>query len=200
MRLSRCFCAKPEDDISSWSNRRGLAREFKNETKALQVCRLLNQRGGPHGIARVMKWRTAEQRDEIASHDVRHGGLAPMPISAPTGPRSVYRTLNLPQSGGSPDSRKFMRLFKRIICADISEFESYMPSHAVGSLQCQLAAVYEELASTLVGYMYLPAAESPAVNSMEINRRKPSESTPASVVWTPTGHSEACTRLAYGSH
>jgi hypothetical protein len=28
--------------------------------------------------------------------------------------------------------------------------------------------------------MYLLAAESPAVNSMEINRRKPSESTPAS--------------------
>jgi len=26
----------------------------------------------------------AEQRDEIASHDVRYGGLAPMPISAPT--------------------------------------------------------------------------------------------------------------------
>src|SRR5215475_4237214 len=54
-----------------------------------------------------------------------------MLISAPTGPRSVYRTLNLPQSGGSLDSHKFMRLFKRIICADISEFESYMPSHAV---------------------------------------------------------------------
>jgi len=31
-----------------------------------------------------------------------------------------------------PNTRKFMRLFKRIICADISEFESYMPSHAVG--------------------------------------------------------------------
>src|SRR5262245_54734245 len=51
------------------------------------------------------------------------------------------------------------RAFKGIICDDVSEFESDMPSHAVGSLQCQLAAVYEELASTLVGYMYLPAAE-----------------------------------------
>ena len=32
-------------------------------------------------------------------------------------------------------SRKSTRLFKGIICDDISEFESYMPSQAVGSLQ-----------------------------------------------------------------
>src|SRR6516225_9198653 len=32
------------------------------------------------------------------------------------------------------DSRKSVRSFKGIICVDISEFESYMPSHAVGSL------------------------------------------------------------------
>jgi hypothetical protein len=30
------------------------------------------------------------------------------------------------------DSRKFAGSFKGIICDDISEFESYMPSHAVG--------------------------------------------------------------------
>jgi len=32
-------------------------------------------------------------------------------------------------------SRKSTRLFKGIICDDISEFESHMPSHAVGSLR-----------------------------------------------------------------
>jgi hypothetical protein len=32
------------------------------------------------------------------------------------------------------DPRKSARPFKGIICADISEFESYHPSHAVGSL------------------------------------------------------------------
>ena len=32
------------------------------------------------------------------------------------------------------DSRKSVRSFKGIICVDISEFESYMPSHAVRSL------------------------------------------------------------------
>ena len=31
-------------------------------------------------------------------------------------------------------SRKSPRLFKGIICDDISELESHMPSHAVGSL------------------------------------------------------------------
>jgi len=31
------------------------------------------------------------------------------------------------------DSRKSVRLFSGIICDDISEFESYMPSHAVRS-------------------------------------------------------------------
>ena len=32
------------------------------------------------------------------------------------------------------DRRKSTRLFKGIIYDDVSEFESYMPSHAVGSL------------------------------------------------------------------
>src|SRR6516165_10709351 len=32
------------------------------------------------------------------------------------------------------DSPRSVRSFKGIICVDISEFESYMPSHAVGSL------------------------------------------------------------------
>src|SRR5262249_62307158 len=32
------------------------------------------------------------------------------------------------------DSGKSVRSFKGIICVDISEFDSYMPSHAVGTL------------------------------------------------------------------
>jgi hypothetical protein len=32
------------------------------------------------------------------------------------------------------DPRKFVRPFKQIICGDVSEFESHMPSHAVLSL------------------------------------------------------------------
>jgi len=39
------------------------------------------------------------------------------------------------------DSGKSVRSFKGIICADISEFESYMPSHAVGLLQVRSPAI-----------------------------------------------------------
>ena len=40
-----------------------------------------------------------------------------------------------------PDSRKSARSFKGIICDDISEFESYMPSHAVGLSQVRSPAI-----------------------------------------------------------
>src|SRR5262245_48124062 len=39
------------------------------------------------------------------------------------------------------DSRKSVRSFKGIICVDISEFESYMPSHAVGLSASPLVSV-----------------------------------------------------------
>ena len=39
------------------------------------------------------------------------------------------------------DSRKSLRPFKGIICDDISEFESYMPSHAVGLSQVRSPAI-----------------------------------------------------------
>src|SRR6516162_1646010 len=50
--------------------------------------------------------------------------------------RSYNRSSNAKVSaaGIRLDSRKIYRAFKGIICDDVSEFESYMPSHAVGSL------------------------------------------------------------------
>ena len=39
------------------------------------------------------------------------------------------------------DSRKSVRSFKGIICVDISEFESYMPSHAVRSPSAKMRVV-----------------------------------------------------------
>jgi len=39
-------------------------------------------------------------------------------------------------------SREFVRAFKGIICDDVSEFESYMPSHAVGLSQVRDAKRY----------------------------------------------------------
>ena len=50
-----------------------------------------------------------------------------------------------------PVSRKSTRLFKGIICDDIFEFESYMPSHAVRSLPANVPARLERQAGMLDG-------------------------------------------------
>src|SRR6516165_7262776 len=47
---------------------------------------------------------------------------------------SAARTRIASVAGIRLDHRKSVRSFKGIICVGISEFESYMPSHAVGSL------------------------------------------------------------------
>jgi hypothetical protein len=62
----------------------------------------------------------------------------PIPNAAAAQPRIVSKAkIRL-------NSRKSVRSFKGIICVDISEFESYMPSHAVRSLSdvtgCRLMA------------------------------------------------------------
>src|SRR5947199_2443928 len=49
-------------------------------------------------------------------------------------PGAAAQTRVVSMAGIRLDSRKSVRPFKGIICDDISEFESHMPSHAVGSL------------------------------------------------------------------
>ena len=49
-------------------------------------------------------------------------------------PGAAAQTRVVSLAGIRLDSRKSVRPFKGIICADVSEFESYMSSHAVGSL------------------------------------------------------------------
>jgi hypothetical protein len=49
-------------------------------------------------------------------------------------PRAAAHTRMVSVARIRPDSRKSVRPFKGIICDDISEFESDMPSHAVWSL------------------------------------------------------------------
>jgi hypothetical protein len=56
----------------------------------------------------------------------------PSPELRITGAATQTRMLSVPRI--QPDSRKSVPAFKGIICDDISEFESHMPSHAVGSL------------------------------------------------------------------
>src|SRR5262249_49573095 len=49
-------------------------------------------------------------------------------------PTFAARTRIVSAAGIRLDHRKSVRSFKGIICHDISEFESYMPSNPVGSL------------------------------------------------------------------
>src|SRR5262249_25882175 len=49
-------------------------------------------------------------------------------------PGAAAQTRVVSLAGIRLDSRKSVRPFKGIICDDISEFESHMPSHAVESL------------------------------------------------------------------
>ena len=49
-------------------------------------------------------------------------------------PRAAAQTRVVSLAGIWLRSWESARVFKGIICADVSEFESYMPSHAVGSL------------------------------------------------------------------
>src|SRR5437764_5390435 len=50
--------------------------------------------------------------------------------------RRVAESVSQRRSWNANNSRQSVRSFKRIICVDISEFESSHPSHAVGSLWC----------------------------------------------------------------
>ncbi len=65
--------------------------------------------------------------------------LAEHLLKIPAEPRPELRILNaaaqtriVSKARIGLDSRKSVRSFKEIICVDISEFESHMPSHAVG--------------------------------------------------------------------
>jgi hypothetical protein len=70
---------------------------------------------------------------------------ASLPRSWPTPelriPNAAAQTRIVSKARIRLDSCKSVRSFKGIICVDISEFESYMPSHAVGSLCAHDAAV-----------------------------------------------------------
>jgi hypothetical protein len=63
--------------------------------------------------------------------------MLPQPARTPTrlkpSPHAAAQTRIISVARIGLDSRKSVRPFKGIICDDISEFESYMSSHAVGS-------------------------------------------------------------------
>ena len=84
---------------------------------------------------RVCEVTMARERDPFYSCPT---GSLGKPRSWPTPelriPKAAAQTRVVSKARIWLDSRKSVRSFKGIICVDISEFESYMPSHPVGSL------------------------------------------------------------------
>src|SRR5262245_32211998 len=69
-------------------------------------------------------------------------------------PGAAAQTRVVSLAGIRLDSRKSVRPFKGIICDDISEFESHMPSHAVGlsaSLLVSAGGVFRPVRSMVKG-------------------------------------------------
>ena len=75
---------------------------------------------------------SAVQIDDQRVREDARGMLAPGPSCVPPGAAAQTRMVSVARIRlGSWESA---RAFKGIICDDVSEFESHMPSHAVGSL------------------------------------------------------------------
>ena len=82
--------------------------------------------------------------DGVSSHlaaPLRRGffGRLPLPkLNRSRYPNAAAQTRIVSKARIQLDSGKSVRSFKAIICVDISEFESYMPSHAVGLSQVRI--------------------------------------------------------------
>jgi hypothetical protein len=81
-----------------------------------------------------LEWAPRMRAAHAEVRDNMHSARAAPPIVAP-------RTRIASAAGIRLDQRKSVRPFKGIFCHDISEFESYMPIHAVGS-QWRVYPVY----------------------------------------------------------
>jgi len=91
------------------------------------------QRKVSHGIAGLAAAGSSRHRQKIAAIPASASILPRSWHSARAAPPTVAaRTRIVSAAGIRLDHRKSVRPFKGIICNDISEFESYMPSHAVG--------------------------------------------------------------------
>jgi hypothetical protein len=87
-----------------------------------------------HGIAGLAAAGSSRHRQKIAAIPASASILPRSWHSARAAPPTVAaRTRIVSAAGIRLDHRKSVRPFKGIICNDISEFESYMPSQAVRS-------------------------------------------------------------------
>jgi hypothetical protein len=73
----------------------------------------------------------------------------PDPGKSPSCASVALRTRIVSVAGIRLDHRKSVRPFKGIFCPDISEFESRMPSHAVGLSQVRIPQSYAQSGARL---------------------------------------------------
>ena len=89
----------------------------------LSNARVDAARGAQHGAAMIAEGLKVVCVQRVDDHIVESALGRPARRPNPRPPRDF---------GNSVDHEKSVRPFKGIFCRDISEFESYMPSHAVG--------------------------------------------------------------------
>ena len=111
-------------------------REGTNWPRSLSIRRWSGGRQSQqhHGHAKLLSTASAPVRLGVRDHPTRS-----LCAESPAYPGAAAQTRMVSMAGIRLDSRKSVRSFKGIICVDISEFESYMPSHAVRS-RCAISA------------------------------------------------------------
>src|SRR5262249_39639470 len=112
--------------------------------------------GKPGTLQSLLKGENVQLFDEIQakSRQLAEASERKWPTPELRIPNAAAQTRIVSKARIRLDSRKSVRSFKEIICVDISEFESYMPSHAVGlsaSLLVSAGGVFRPARSMVKG-------------------------------------------------
>jgi hypothetical protein len=125
-KIERWRCRYPAAGVPEGLGSGGTDAPLRGGRTGLSNARVDAARGAQHGAAMIaegLKVVCVQRVDE--GHIVESALGHPARRPNPRPPRDF---------GNSVDHEKSVRPFKGIFCRDISEFESYMPSHAVRSL------------------------------------------------------------------
>src|SRR6516164_7605730 len=130
-KIERWRCRYPAAGVPGGVGSGGTDAPLRSGRTGLSNARVDAARNAQHGAAMIaegLKVVCVQRVDEGLSSKAPSGVL----LAAPRPPRDF---------GNSVDHEKSVRPFKGIFCRDISEFESYMPSHAVQSPSAKMRVV-----------------------------------------------------------
>src|SRR5215469_10991365 len=130
-KIERWRCRYPAAGVPGGVGSGGTDAPLRSGRTGLSNARVDAARNAQHGAAMIaegLKVVCVQRVDEGLSSKAPSGVL----LAAPRPPRDF---------GNSVDHEKSVRPFKGIFCRDISEFESYMPSHAVRSPSAKMRVV-----------------------------------------------------------